>query len=212
MVWNEAQGETRPSTKMFRMEEREPATPTDEAQTETLQALLHMLYLRDHETESHTKRVTDMTLKMAEKVGIPEEALNGIRIGSLLHDIGKIAIPDRILFKQGKLTETEWAIMQMHPQYAHDLISAISSFQHVMDIPYCHHEHWNGKGYPRGLRGEEIPLAARIFTIIDVWDALSSDRPYRAAWKAGMVKDYLTKESGALFDPALIPLFLQILE
>lgn len=212
MVWNEAQVETPSSTKMFRMEAREPSEPTDEAKTETLQALLHMLYLRDHETETHTMRVSEMALKLAEKVGIPEDAFESIRIGSLLHDIGKIAIPDRILFKQGKLTETEWGIMQKHPQYAHDLISAISSFQHVLDIPYCHHEHWNGHGYPRGLRGEEIPVTARIFTIVDVWDALSSDRPYRAAWKADQVKDYLLKGSGTLFDPTLIPLFLQILE
>jgi len=210
-VWNVNLGEP-PTPQPFRTEPREPMHPNGESQKQTLQGLLHMLYLRDHETESHTMRVTEMTLKMAEKVEIPEETLDGIRIGSLLHDIGKIAIPDKILFKQGKLTEAEWAIMQKHPQYAYDLISAISSFQHVMDIPYCHHEHWNGKGYPRGLRGDEIPLAARIFTIVDVWDALSSDRPYRAAWKANMVKDYLIKESGALFDPSLIPLFLQILE
>lgn len=212
VVWNEYPGGPPPGIQIFRTEPHEPAPPTGEAQRQTLQALLHMLYLRDHETETHTMRVAEMTLKLAEKAQIPGESLEGIRIGSLLHDIGKIAIPDSILFKQGKLTEAEWAVMQKHPQYAHDLIYAISSFQNVIDIPYSHHEHWNGKGYPRGLRGEEIPLAARIFTIVDVWDALSSDRPYRAAWQADMVKDYLIKESGALFDPSLIPLFLQILE
>ena len=131
-----------------------------------------------------------------------------IRIGSLLHDIGKIGIPDNILLKPGKLTDAEWVIMQKHPQYAHDLISPILYFRDAMDIPYCHHEHWDGTGYPRGLRGEEIPLAARIFAIADVWDALSSDRPYRAAWKQETVIDYVLQQSGKLFDPALVPLFI----
>ena len=124
----------------------------------------------------------------------------------------KIAIPDNILQKQGKLTDPEWEIMQKHPQYAFDLISPISYFWHAVDIPYCHHEHWDGSGYPRGLRGEEIPLSARIFTIVDVWDALSSDRPYRAAWNADAVKVFLIENSGVLFDPTLIPLFLEILD
>jgi putative nucleotidyltransferase with HDIG domain len=171
-----------------------------------------MLYLRDHETEAHTMRVAEIAVKLAKKVGVPEEDLEGIRIGALLHDIGKIAIPDNILLKPGKLTEAEQAIMQRHAQYAFDLISPISYFQHALEIPYCHHEHWNGQGYPRGLREEEIPLAARIFTIVDVWDALSSDRPYRAAWKVDDIKDFLIKKSGILFDPTITPLFLEILD
>jgi HD-GYP domain-containing protein (c-di-GMP phosphodiesterase class II) len=145
-------------------------------------------------------------------VGIPEEAYEGIRIGALLHDVGKIAIPDGILFKQGELTDAEWAIMQKHPQYAHDLISPILYFEHALDIPYCHHEHWDGTGYPRGLKGEEIPLIARIFSIVDVWDALSSDRPYRAAWEENDVRDFLEKQAGILFDPVLVPLFLESLD
>ncbi len=128
-------------------------------------------------------------------------------MGALLHDIGKIAIPDNILFKPGKLTDEEWLIMQKHPQYAHDLLSPILLFQHALEIPYCHHEHWDGTGYPRGLRKEEIPLAARIFSIVDVWDALSSDRPYRAAWSDEAVNDFLVKQTGILFDTALVPLF-----
>jgi len=151
-------------------------------------------------------------LVLAEKVGVPEEKYDGIRIGSLLHDIGKIAIPDEILFKRGKLAEAEKAVMQKHPQYARDLISPLLYFEHALDIPYCHHEHWDGTGYPRGLREEEIPLTARIFSIVDVWDALSSDRPYRAAWKENKVREFLIKQTGILFDPSLVPLFLESLD
>lgn len=184
---------------------------TEEIRNQTLQGLLRMVYLRDYETESHTVRVSLLAWGLAKKLGLSEEECGEIRIGALLHDIGKIAIPDKILFKQAKLTAEEWAIMQKHPEYAHELLSNISYFQNTLDIPYCHHEHWNGKGYPRGLRGDEIPLAARIFTIVDVWDALTSNRPYRAAWKENDVKDYFNKKAGSLFDPKLLPAFFESL-
>lgn len=176
---------------------------------QTLRALLHMLYLRECETEPESLRISEMTLKLAKKAGIPEDEYEGIRIGALLHDIGKIAIPDKILFKQGKLTESEWEIMQGHPQFAHDLLSPMAFFQHALDIPYCHHEHWDGTGYPRGLRGTEIPLAARVFTLVDFWDALSSDRPFRSAWKEDVIRFYLAQQAGISLDPALVPLFLE---
>lgn len=211
MVWNEALSQSSTPHALFRTETKGESQP-ENLPAEALQGLLRLLYLRDNETEAHTMRVTEQTLKLAEQAGIPAEDHEGIRIGALLHDIGKIAIPDKILLKQGKLTKEEFAIMQRHPQYAYDLISPISFFQHALDIPYCHHEHWNGAGYPRGLRGEEIPLAARIFTIVDVWDALSSDRPYRAAWEAEAIKEYIAEKSGVLFDPTLTPIFLKVLK
>ena len=116
-------------------------------------------------------------------MGVPEEQLESLRRGALLHDIGKLGVPDMILLKEGKLTGEEWAIMQKHPTYAYEMLSQIKDFKDSIDIPYCHHEWWDGSGYPRGLEGEDIPLAARIFSIIDVWDALTSNRPYRSAWK-----------------------------
>jgi len=211
MIWEENLGQPPVEHGIFRTSGSEPASQPERILDQTLHGLLRMLYLRDYETEAHTLRVSELALNLAKKVGVPEEAYEGIYIGSLLHDIGKIAIPDKILFKRGKLTESESVIMQKHPQYAHDLISPISYFQHALDIPYCHHEHWNGTGYPRGLREEEIHLAARIFTIADVWDALSSDRPYRAAWKEDVVKDFVVKQAGILFDPTLVPMFLESL-
>ena len=152
--------------------------------SQTVQQLVSLL---DCETEAHTLRVSDLAVKLAPKMGVSHEQVEGIRIGSLLHDIGKIVIPEQILFKQGELTRAEWEIMQKHPQYAYDLMSPFSYFQNALDIPLYHHEHWNGNSYPRGLCAEEIPLAARIFTIVDIWDALSSDRTYRAAWIEGAV-------------------------
>jgi diguanylate cyclase (GGDEF)-like protein/putative nucleotidyltransferase with HDIG domain len=211
MMWAEKLSQPPKERRIVRTSKSEPGNPPEQILNQTLRGLLRLLYLRDYETEAHTLRVSEMALSLAKKVGVPADRHEGIRIGALLHDIGKIAIPDKILFKQGKLTEAEWAIMQKHPQHAHDLISPISYFQHALDIPYCHHEHWNGKGYPRGLREAEIPLAARIFTIVDVWDALSSDRPYRAAWKEAAVKEFLVKQAGIMFDPALVPPFLESL-
>lgn len=179
---------------------------------DTIEGWARALELRDKETEGHGQRVTAMAIELARRVGVPEEAMTDIRWGALLHDIGKIAIPDHILFKPDKLTPQEWEIMRKHPLYAYELLAPIASLAEALVIPYCHHEHWDGSGYPRGLKGEEIPLAARIFTIIDVYDALITDRCYRPAWKREDVYQYLLEETGRLFDPAITPLFFDLLK
>jgi PAS domain S-box-containing protein len=177
----------------------------------TLEGWGRALELRDKETQGHTRRVTDLTLRLARLVGVPEQDLVYIRRGVLLHDIGKMGIPDHILNKPGKLTEEEWEIMRQHPRYAHDLITPISYLRSAEDIPYCHHEKWDGSGYPRGLKGYDIPLAARIFAVVDVWDALTSDRPYRGAWPRKKVIQYLQDESGKHFDPFIVEQFIQMI-
>lgn len=139
------------------------------------------LELRDRETESHTKRVTETTLRLAQAMGLSDSELVNIRHGALMHDIGKMGIPDNILLKPGPLDEEEWQIMHNHPDYTYDLLAPIPYLRPALDIPYCHHEKFDGTGYPRGLEGEQIPLVARIFAVVDVWDALSSDRLYRPA-------------------------------
>lgn len=178
---------------------------------ETIVGWAKALELRDKETEGHAQRVTSMTINLARRLGLNDRQLVDVRRGALLHDIGKIAIPDNILFKNGKLTAEEWEIMHKHPVYAYELLSPISYLQSAIDIPYCHHEHWDGNGYPRGLKGEEIPLSARIFTVVDVWDALRTARCYRAAWEPEQVKRYILEESGKLFDPQVIFAFFEIL-
>jgi HD-GYP domain-containing protein (c-di-GMP phosphodiesterase class II) len=144
-------------------------------------------------------------------MGFPQSDLDNMRRGALLHDIGKMGIPDSILRKPGKLTEEEWVIMRKHPEYAYEMIYPIEYLRPALDIPYCHHERWDGKGYPRGLKGEQIPLAARIFTVIDVWDAMRSHRPYRPALPIDEVCDYLHSASGKHFDPAAIAAFFEML-
>ena len=141
-----------------------------------------------------------------------EEELSHIRRGALLHDMGKMAIPDEILQKPGPLNETEWEKMRQHPRYAYEMLSPISYLQPALDIPFCHHERWNGSGYPRGLKGEEIPLSARLFAIIDVWDALCSDRPYRKPMPKTEVISYLREKSGELFEPRLVDVFLGVVD
>ena len=141
-----------------------------------------------------------------------EEELSHIRRGALLHDMGKMAIPDEILQKPGPLNEQEWEKMRQHPRYAYEMLSPIAYLQPALDIPFCHHERWNGSGYPRGLKGEEIPLVARLFAIIDVWDALCSDRPYRRAMPKAEVVSYLREKSGELFEPRLVDIFLSAME
>lgn len=173
----------------------------------TIEGWSHALDLRDKETEGHTQRVADMTMRLAKTLGVSEQELKHIRHGALLHDIGKMAIPDHILLKPGPLTEEEWEIMRMHPVYAYELLSPIAYLRPALDIPYCHHEHWDGSGYPRGLKGEQIPLAARLFSIVDVWDALRSDRPYRKAWPEDKALDYIAEQAGKQFDPSLVKLF-----
>lgn len=176
----------------------------------TIQGWSDALELRDMETEGHARRVTEATVRLAREMGIPQQELVHIRRGALLHDIGKMAIPDSILRKPGKLNEEEWILMRKHPTYAHDLLSKIDYLRPALDIPYYHHEKWDGTGYPLGLKGEEIPLPARIFAIIDVWDALLSNRPYRPAWPEEEVIEYIRQQSGKHFDPEVVRAFLSL--
>jgi PAS domain S-box-containing protein len=178
----------------------------------TLEGWARALELRDRETEGHTRRVTELTMRLARYIGVNDNEMVSIYRGVLLHDIGKMGVPDHILKKAGKLTEEEWAEMRRHPVYAYNLLSPISFLRGVLDIPYCHHEHWDGSGYPRGLRGEQIPLAARIFSVVDNWDALLSDRPYRKAWPLEKVKTYLRESAGTLLDPRIVEIFLSMIE
>ncbi|MDE2215709.1 MAG: GAF domain-containing protein, partial [Planctomycetota bacterium] len=176
----------------------------------TIEGWSRALDLRDKETEGHTLRVTEMTLKLARSFGVKKEELTHIRRGALLHDIGKMGIPDSILLKPDELTEEEWQIMRKHPEYAYQLLSPITYLHKALDIPYCHHEKWDGSGYPRGLKGEQIPLAARIFAVTDVWDALHSDRPYRPALPKGKAIEYIQAQSGTHFDPHVVKVFLKM--
>jgi HD-GYP domain-containing protein (c-di-GMP phosphodiesterase class II) len=149
-----------------------------------------------------------MTLRLARALGLAEADLAHVRRGALLHDIGKMGIPDSILLKPGPLTDVEWEVMRRHPAYAYQLLAPISYLRPALDIPYCHHERWDGLGYPRGLAGEQIPLTARIFAVVDVWDALSHDRPYRQAWPAARVRDHIRALIGSHFDPHVADVFL----
>ncbi|HRQ24262.1 MAG TPA: HD domain-containing phosphohydrolase, partial [Anaerolineales bacterium] len=175
----------------------------------TIEGWSRALDLRDKETEGHTQRVTEMTVNLALQMGVGKNQIINIRRGSLLHDIGKMGVPDNILLKPGKLSEDEWEIMRRHPQLAFDLLTPISYLQPALEIPYCHHEKWDGTGYPRGLQGEQIPLAARIFAVVDVWDALTSDRPYRAAWTPEKAIEFIRENSGTHFDPQVVEIFLK---
>jgi PAS domain S-box-containing protein len=177
----------------------------------TLEGWGKALELRDKETQGHTSRVTDLTLKLARLMNIPGSELLHIRRGSLLHDIGKMGVPDNILHKNGDLTEGECFEMRKHPQYAYDMLYPIEYLRPALDIVYCHHEWWDGSGYPRGLKGEEIPLSARIFAVIDVWDALSSDRPYRKAWQSKKILEYIHSLSGKQFDPQVLEVFFRMI-
>ncbi len=176
----------------------------------TIEGWSRALDLRDRETEGHTLRVTEKTLELARRMGIPDEELIQVRYGGLLHDIGKMGVPDGILLKPKQLTGPEWEIMKKHPIFAHDLLAPIHYLKDAaMDIPYCHHEKWNGTGYPRGLKGEEIPISARIFAIVDVYDAVTSDRPYRGAWSKEEALAYIESLSGVQFDPNVVRVFLE---
>jgi len=177
----------------------------------TIEGWSRALDLRDKETEGHTLRVTEMTMRLAQAAGITEEELVHVRRGALLHDIGKMGVPDHILLKPGKLTEKEWVIMREHPSYAFELLSPIAYLRPALDIPYCHHEKWDGTGYPRGLKGEQIPLAARLFAIADVYDALRSDRPYRKSWSKEKVIEHIKSLSGTHFDPKAVEVFLTMM-
>jgi PAS domain S-box-containing protein/putative nucleotidyltransferase with HDIG domain len=174
----------------------------------TLEGWSHALDLRDHETEGHTQRVAEMALRLARAVKIPEAEMIHIRRGALLHDIGKMGVPDRILLKPGPLDNAELIEMRRHPDYAFQMLSPIGYLRPALDIPYCHHEKWDGTGYPRGLKGEQIPLSARVFSVVDVWDALNSDRPYRLGWPPAQVREYIHSLSGLHFDPQIVDIFL----
>ena len=167
------------------------------------------LELRDEETKGHSDRVVDLALQVASAFGFKDKDLENFRIGSLLHDIGKMGIPDNILLKPGKLTEAEWVIMRKHPVYAYELLTQIPFLRDAVEIPYFHHERWDGSGYPLGLKGEDIPLSARIFAVVDVWDALTNDRPYRKAWSKEETAKYLLDNAGILFDENIVKYFLQ---
>ncbi|MBM2851008.1 MAG: domain S-box/uncharacterized domain, partial [Anaerolineales bacterium] len=181
------------------------------AYDDTIEGWARALDLRDKETEGHTQHVADLTLRLAHALGVGDSELVHLRRGALLHDIGKMAIPDGILLKPGPLTEAEWAIMRQHPEYAHQMLAPIAHLHLALDIPYCHHENWDGSGYPRGLKGEAIPLAARLFAVVDVWDALTSDRLYRAAWSPAKARAYLREQAGKLFEPRIVEMFLALM-
>jgi putative nucleotidyltransferase with HDIG domain len=174
----------------------------------TLEGWSKALDLRDKETEGHTQRVTEMTLRLAKAMGMSEFELVHIRRGALLHDIGKMGIPDSILLKPGPLDDEEWKGMHFHPEYAYKMLSPISFLRAALDIPYYHHEKWDGTGYPHGLKGEHIPLPARIFAVVDVWDALNSDRSYRDAWPREKVYEHIREQAGKHFDPKVVEVFL----
>jgi PAS domain S-box-containing protein len=179
------------------------------AYDETIEGWSHAMDLRDKETEGHSQRVTGWTLRLASRLGFGDEDLIHIRRGALLHDIGKIGVPDVVLQKPGPLTEEEWDKMRKHPQFAYDMLAPITYLRKAIDIPYCHHEKFDGKGYPRGLKGSEIPLAARIFAVVDTWDGLTSDRPYRKAWPPKKALDYIREQAGKQFDPNVVEFFLK---
>lgn len=178
------------------------------AYDETIKGWAQALELRDKETRGHSGRVSDLTVKLAMALGMSGEDLDHIRRGAFLHDIGKMAIPDSILGKTGPLSNDDWITMRQHPTIGYRMLSNIEYLKPALDVVYCHHEKWDGTGYPRGLKGEEIPLSARIFTVIDVWDALTNNRPYRLAWPEDEVRAYLIKEKGKHFDPRIVDTFL----
>jgi len=178
----------------------------------TLEGWAQALDLRDRETENHTRRVTEMTVRLASSLGVSDSELVHLRRGALLHDIGKMGIPDSILQKPGALTDEEWAVMKQHPQYAYNFLSSIAYLRPALAIPYSHHEKWDGTGYPQGLKGEQIPFAARIFAVVDVWDALISDRPYRKAWDEEKTLKYIREQSGKHFDPEVVDEFMNMMK
>ena len=176
----------------------------------TIEGWSRAMDLRDKDTKDHTLRVTEITMQLADRLGLSQEEKIKLRRGALLHDIGKLGISDSILLRPGKLTDEEWVIMRQHPTLAYNMLLPIDYLGPSLDIPYCHHEKWDGTGYPRGLKGEQIPLGARIFAVVDVWDALRSDRPYRAAWSEKQTLDYIHEQSGKHFDPHIADVFLHM--
>lgn len=181
------------------------------AYDKTIEGWSRALDLRDKETENHTRRVVELTLRLARQMHIAESDLPHIRRGATLHDIGKVAISDSILLKNGPLSDAEWVLMRQHPNIAVELLTPISYLIPALDIPRFHHEKWDGSGYPEGIAGEKIPLAARLFAILDVYDALTSDRSYRLAWPHAQALEYIRSQAGKHFDPNIVPIFLEML-
>ena len=196
------------SARMFR-ELQKTNVELSMAYDATIEGLSRALDLRDKETEEHTQRVSENAVKLAAKLGVTDANLVHIRRGAILHDIGKVAIPDRILFKPGPLAEDEWKIMRRHPGIAVELLSSVSYLTTALEIPHWHHEKWDGTGYPDHLQGDAIPYSARLFALVDVYDALTSDRPYRSAWSKPDTLNYIESQAGKHFDPAIVPKFVQ---
>jgi HD-GYP domain-containing protein (c-di-GMP phosphodiesterase class II) len=176
----------------------------------TLEVLSSALAERDQEAKGHAQRVTEIALSTARALGIKDKKLDELRRGALLHDIGNLIVPESILYKRGDLSAEEWVTIHMHPYYAFEMMRSVEFLGSALDIPYCHHEKWDGTGYPQGLKGDEIPLAARIFAVADVWDALTSDRPYRKAWSTQQALDHIRSQSGKHFDPDVVEAFLSV--
>jgi len=190
--------------------ERQSSAELERTYDKTLEGWAHALELRDIETAGHCHRVCEITKRLAGKAGLENGGLVDLHRGSLLHDIGKMGIPDSILLKPGKLTGEEFRQMQEHTTYAYDLLAHIPYLIKALDIPYCHHEKWDGTGYPRGLKGSGIPLSARVFSVVDVYDALISDRPYRMAWSEEQALAYIKERSGTEFDPSVVEAFTKL--
>lgn len=178
----------------------------------TLEGWASALELRDYETKGHSTRVVSMTMQMSERLGISGEELVSLRRGALLHDIGKMGVPDSILLKPGPLTASEWELMKRHPLHGYEMLKSITFLKPSLEIVLSHHERWDGAGYPNGTKGKDIPLPARIFAIVDVWDSLTSDRPYRKAWSREKTLAYIQEQSGTHFDPGMVEAFLNIQE
>ena len=182
-----------------------------QAYDETIQGWSMALELRDPLTKGHSERVVKLTLQLARTLGVKESQLIHLRRGVLLHDLGKMAVPDSILNKAGPLTELEWEVMRRHPIYAYQFLSSIDYLAPALEIPYCHHEKWDGTGYPRGLKGDQIPLSARIFAVVDVWDSLTSERVYRSTWSREQALEYIRDQSGKYFEPRVANTFCQVI-
>lgn len=199
--------------KLYLERQRYQQALSDLEQTynEMIECWTRAVDLRDQETQRHSQRVTVLTLELARAAGVPEDQMKFVYWGALLHDLGKLFIPDRILNKAGPLTEEERVFINQHPVFAYQMLSPIEFLRPALDIAYCHHERWDGSGYPRNLRGEEIPLFARVFSIVDVWDALTTDRPYRAAFTEERTRQYIQENAGTQFDPRMVELFWQVL-
>jgi HD-GYP domain-containing protein (c-di-GMP phosphodiesterase class II) len=175
----------------------------------TIEAWTSALDLRDKESPGHTQRVTEMTVRLAKIIGISAEKIPSVHRGALLHDIGKLGIPDSVLHKTSSLSNQEWVLVRRHPQIAYDMLSSIVFLFSAVDIPHYHHEKWDGTGYADGLKGEQIPLTARIFTVVDVYESLTSDRLYRKAWPEEKALEYLHEQAGKHFDPKIVDIFLK---